>query len=298
MAPLVSIVVATYNRKDDLVETLESVLAQEYNPIEIVVVSNSTDGTSDLFVDGGRFDRPAVEYIHDDGRMGVAEARNVGYRHAEGDLLVTIDDDAVFADSDALTRVVEAFETYPSLGALAFRSVDYGTGETATAEFPHRDNDRPVDEPFETTYFIGVGNALRASALDKVGLYPEFKYSGEELDLSFRLLDAGYRIRYCPEVVVRHKRVQSGRFEDKRVLKWTFENRVQVSIRYLPWRFVLGSMLLWTGYTLYLAWFDPRPVFRGYVSLLRSIPDLLQQRDVIDAETLAHLKAHGGRLYY
>lgn len=297
-SPLVSVVVATYNRKDDLVEALESVFAQTYDPVEVVVVSNATDGTSDLFDDGARYDRPGVRYVHDEGRMGVAEARNVGYRHAEGEIYVTIDDDAVFTDTDALATVAEAFAERPELGALAFRSVDYETGETPTAEFPHRNNDLPFDEPFETTYFIGVGNALRASALDEVGLYPDFRYSGEELDLSFRLLDGGYRIWYCPDVVVRHKRVQSGRFADTQVLKWTLENRIRVSIRYLPWRYVLGSTLLWTGYALYLAGFDPRPVLGAHASVLTSLTGLLRERSVLGAETVSHLREHDGRLYF
>lgn len=87
-SPLVSYVIATYNRPGDLAETLESVLNQEYEPLE-VVVCNSTDETPSLFEAGARFDRDRVRYFHYPERMGVPKARNVGYEHARGDILVT-----------------------------------------------------------------------------------------------------------------------------------------------------------------------------------------------------------------
>lgn len=297
-SPLVSYVVATYNRKDDLAECVRSILDQTYRPREVVVVSNSTDGTSDLF-EGGPLDRDCIRYYHFDGRMGVTKARNVGYEKATGDLLLTLDDDAVLVDEAATDHVVDAFRSDDQLGALAFKSRNYYTGEIDTAEFPHRDNDQAFDEPFETTYFVGVGNALRRAALDEVGLYPDgFEYGFEELDLSFRLLDAGYRIRYDPRVTVEHKQSPAGRFPGRTVARKRLENRVRVSVRNLPWRFVVVSTLLWTAYAAYLARFDPRPILGAYRSLLGARRDLLRERDVIDEDTIRHLSAHQGRLYY
>ena len=93
--PLVSCVLATYNRADDLKEAITSVLEQEYRPLEIVVISDSTDGTDELFEEGGPFDIDRVHYHHFPGRMGVPRARNVGFERAAGEVLLTLDDDAV-----------------------------------------------------------------------------------------------------------------------------------------------------------------------------------------------------------
>lgn len=297
--PLVSYVVATYNRKEELEETLDSVLAQTYEPMEIVIVCNSDDGTSDLFNDGAKFDREEVRYYHSEERMGVPKARNYGYKLAQGKILVSIDDDAVITEANATEQIVTLFEENPNVGAVAFRSVDAQTGDVPTVEFPHRDNAKPFDESFETTYFLGVGHALQAEALEAAGPYPEdFGYSGEELDLSFRIVDAGYRIRYFPEATVEHKHAQSGRLTGREVIRLTLENRIRLSVRNLPWRYVVVSTVLWTGYVLYLARLDPRPVLYAYVSVLRSFGDLLDQRSPISGETVEYLKEHGGRLYY
>lgn len=297
--PLVSYVVATYNRRDELERTLETVLAQTYEHYELIVVSNSDDGTSDLFRDGAKFDREEIRYFHMKGRMGPPRARNYGYEKARGEIIVSVDDDALFTADDAVERVVERFEAEPDLGVLAFKSVNSDTGEVPTAEFPHRNNDKPIDKPFDTTYFVGVGHAIRREALEDAGAYPgDFLYSGEELDLSFRIIDAGYRILYFPEVTVEHLHAQSGRLEDSEVIRLTLENRIRTSIRNLPWRYVIVSTVLWTGYVLYLARLDPRPVIYAYTSVLRSLGDLLDQRSPVSSETLEYLREHGGRLYY
>lgn len=298
MAPTVSFVVATYNRRDDLVDCLDAILDQSYDDFEVVIVSNSTDGTSDLFSTGGRFDRNKVRYYYESGRMGVAGARNRGFELAEGDVIVCVDDDAVLEDTGATERIVERFEGNPDLGALAFRSRNSETGETKSAELPHSGDHRSADESFETTYFVGVGHAIRASVLEEVGGYPEFEYGFEELDLSFRLLEAGYRIRYCPDVVVEHKNVTAGRYDSNEVLRWRLENRTRIALRYLPWRHVLVSTIIWTAYVLLSARLWPMPVLQALWAVMTDLPTEISRREVLSAETIAYLRRHGGRLYY
>ncbi|WP_254545801.1 glycosyltransferase family 2 protein [Halomarina pelagica] len=299
MAPLVSYIIATYNRKNDLVECIKSVLEQEYRPREIIIISNSTDGTEGLFEFDGELNKDCIKFHQFNGRMGVAKARNVGYVIAAGDIFVTLDDDAILTDSQATNQIVDLFESYDRIGALAFRSINYYTGKVDTAEFPYRNNDRPFDEPFEATYFVGVGNALKRSAVDEVGLYPDtFEYGFEELDISLRLLDAGYRIRYVPSVTVKHKQSPHGRFPGRKVAQKRLENRIRVGVRHLPWKYVVVSSVLWTAYAFYLSKFDPRPVIRALYEIYASWNILMSDRNVIREDTIQKLVANSGRLYY
>lgn len=294
---LVSVVIATYNRRADLARAIESTLGQSYSNVEIVVVSNSDDGTNELFAEGARFDRPEITYLHDEERMGVAKARNVGYREASGDVVVTIDDDAEFQHENVLEELVSAFEADPDLGIVAFRIENAQTGEVET--LPRRRKDRSPEESFEACYFIGAGNAIRSSVFEVVGYYPHsFRYGAEELDLAYRALDAGFAIRYLPEASVIHKESPEGRFADSTVRQYLVENRLRFVVRNLPWRYAIPYMTIWTLYGLYLSKLDPRPTVRAYRNFLSERRDLLEQREVISDETIQYLKRHSGRLLY
>jgi len=296
----VSFVIATYNRKDDVQETLESVLKQNYSDIEIVVVCNSDDGTAELFAQGSLFDRDEIRYFHFEERMGVPKARNTGIEKATGDVIITIDDDAILENPDVTQHVADEFSQNPDLGVLAFRSENYYTGEVAPKEFPDPPfNCWTPDEPFETTFFIGVGNAIRSQVFDEVGGYPnDFEYGVEELDLSLRIIDAGYRIKYDPNAAVLHKESPEGRLSDQYVIQKILENRIRTTIRNLPWRYVVVSTVIWLAHTLVRTNGDPRPALKAFRSVFHARRELMGQRDVIDGSTIKVIKKKSGPLYW
>jgi glycosyltransferase involved in cell wall biosynthesis len=89
---LVSVIIPTYNQAQYLVEAVESVLAQTYKNIEIIVVDDgSTDGTEEVL--SPYMDR--IRYFYQENR-GCAAARNVGIRHARGKYLSFLDHDDIF----------------------------------------------------------------------------------------------------------------------------------------------------------------------------------------------------------
>jgi glycosyltransferase involved in cell wall biosynthesis len=94
-APLVSVILAVYNREESVARAISSVMAQTYRPLELIVVDDgSTDGTRRVVK---RF-RESVTLITQ-AHVGVYAARNLGLRHAHGELVAFIDsDDAWFPD--------------------------------------------------------------------------------------------------------------------------------------------------------------------------------------------------------
>ncbi len=297
--PLVSYVLATYNRPDDLSEAIESVLEQTYEPIEVVVISNSTDHTSTLFDEGGRFDDPRVHYHEFPGRMGVPEARNVGYDLASGEILVTIDDDAVLTSDDATENVIRLFESHPDVGVLAFQCRDYRTDEVNLHETPDPPRfDMTPTEPYRATNFVGVGNAIRREVFELVGDYPEdFVYGFEEMDLSFRVHESGYDILFTPEVAVWHKKSPEARRTDLETQERLVGNRIKLAIRNLPMRYVVVSTLLWSVYGLLLT---RRP--SSVVNIFRRLYDeretTLEARNVVSPRTIRRIKSRKTMLYF
>jgi GT2 family glycosyltransferase len=293
---LVTFVIATYNRKDDLKEAIDSILIQEYRPIEIIVISNSDDGTSDLFEEGNMFDQDCIRYYHFEERMGCPAARNIGYEKARGEFVITIDDDAVIRDSGAIQRVTELFQNNEQLGIIGFKGMTEA-GETPQQWVPIRESGM-ADTAFEATHFIGFGNAIRADVFDAVGVYPEnFDYSFEEKDLSLRALDAGFRIRYDPSIAVLHKVTASGRFPSQIITEQALENRIRVSMRNLPWRYVFMTLL-------YQSIQHARnssvrdETLPALKSVVASWNELLKQRSVISKNTIKYIKSRKGPLRY
>lgn len=297
--PLVSYVIPTYNRPDDLAEAVESVLEQEYRPLEVIVVSGSTDETAAMFEDGGRFDREEVTFYDFPRRLSPPEARNIGYERASGEILVTTDDDAVYENEDATDVIVSKFREHEHVGILAFQSRNYYSDEILRKEIPDPpDFETPPTEEYRTTSFIGVGTAIRRSALEATDGFPDdFEYGFEEMDLSIQVLDAGYDILYVPSVVVRHKKSPTARRPDHVVLELLVGNRIRLAVRNLPWRYVIVSALVWSAYAFVRTGFRIAPMRRVASSLWQQRHDLLADRDVIDGKTIALVKSRDSLLF-
>lgn len=100
----------------------------------------------------------------------------------------------------------------------------------------------------EVTTFLGGGHALSMAMLDETGGWPdEFFFTHEETDLAWRALDAGWTIRYEPELVLQHPRTAPSRHAE--FYRMTARNRVWLARRHLPALLIplyLGTWILLT----------------------------------------------------
>ena len=96
----------------------------------------------------------------------------------------------------------------------------------------------------EVAYFLGGACAIRREAYEQVGGYfTELFYGHEEIELSWRLIDAGWTIRYLADVEVFHPRTEIGRHADG--WRLTGRNRVWIARRTLPWPVALIHVAAW-----------------------------------------------------
>ena len=110
MAPLVSVIIPTYNRADLVRQAVASVKAQTFRDFEIVVVDDGgTDGTCEVLSAG----RELRVLRHPD-RRGVAAARNTGVAAARGEWLAFLDSDDLWLP-DKLARQISWLEGQPEL---------------------------------------------------------------------------------------------------------------------------------------------------------------------------------------
>ncbi len=225
-APLISVIIATRDRTDSLALCLAAFDGVEYPNYEIVVVDNapSTEATAELI--GGRYGGdPRIRYVREP-HPGLGWAHNCGLRHATGEFIAFTDDD-VIVDRHWLAELLRGFAMGGNVGCVTGLVVpqeietpsqywfDTHSGFNkgfARRIFDLREN-RPEDRlfPYRSSMFgTGANMAFRAAALRSVGgLDPVLgpgtpAKNGEDLDIYFRIIEAGYQLVYQPSAFVNH----------------------------------------------------------------------------------------------
>ncbi|WP_248929432.1 glycosyltransferase family 2 protein [Paenibacillus hamazuiensis] len=200
--PRVSIVMLCWNRKDDVRESLERIREIEYGNLEIIVVDNgSTDGTLEML--DQQFQEVKVIRMYKN--MGI-EAYNIGFENASGEYMIIIDDDS-FPAKDSVRLMVDKFEKDPRLGVVAFDVRNfYNYDDVSKMEENRKEVHSPIVNNDYLMAFNGAGAGVRRSVFKLAGYYPEeFFLYNNELDVSFRIFDLGYKIESFAEIVAYHK---------------------------------------------------------------------------------------------
>lgn len=301
MSPTVSYLIITMNRFDDLTECVESIRAQTYEDFEIVVVDNNSEYEQyKQFCEKYDGDEE-VRVIRSQENRGVSGGRNFGLKHVRGDIVITIDDDATIEDPDLTSRVVERLEADDDVGVLAFRITNYYSRELEKDHFPSKDKSRSPEEEFETTWFIGAGHAIRREVYDTVGEYRDyFPYGHEELDLSLRTLDYGYRIIYFPEAEVFHKQSPESRVLSNSSSYYAnqLSKRIQVALQNLPWPYVITTSIVRTAKYAFESGLNIYAILWAYWKLISNWNDILDDRKVISEETVSKVIRLKGPVLY
>ena len=124
----VSVIIPTYNRKDDLVSCLGSVFEQNFGSREIIVVDDaSTDDTKQVLREKGFLDK--VVYVGNSERVGVSKAKNVGVKLAKGKYCWFLDSDTKILGKECLQFLYETLERDSRVGSLGCERSEEHTSE-------------------------------------------------------------------------------------------------------------------------------------------------------------------------
>lgn len=291
----VSYIIVTRNRAQWLTKAIESIRRQRIDGYEIVVVINGKDPKTEGLL---KALVPEVCVATLKSNCGVGGGRNAGISIAKGEILVFLDDDAELRDVTATLMALQHFERDEHLGVVGFLVVNAGTGRVERQSIPFRWKRLPSGVA-EACYFPGGACAVRRQLFDKVGLYdPTLFYSGEEIDLSSRLLEAGYTIHFDPTIVVNHLASDG----EHRGLTSYFasRNRPWMALRYLPVYCCVTHCFAWWGWGIVGGLRDGtlRAAVRGIRDCVQGLPVIWQTRQRISSETWRRLVRDGGRLWY
>ena len=229
-----SIIIVSYNTKDYLEDTLQSIKqSTDHLEKEIIVVDNaSTDGSLEML---NKFNW--VKLINNKHNLGYAAANNSGLKQARGEYILFLNSDTkIFPHT--LSTMIDFMDQHPDVGISTCR-VELPSGQIDPAS--HRGFPTPWNA---LTYFLGLEKLLpktkffsgyhqswkdmtqvhdidspagaffltRKSILDQIGGFDnQFFMYAEDLDLSLRIKQAGWKIMYVPLTKIIHHKKQSGR---------------------------------------------------------------------------------------
>src|SRR5262245_904804 len=196
-----TVVVAVFNGARTIEACVSSLLALRYprDQCEIIVVDNaSTDGTAAVlapFTD-------RVRVLHEP-TPGASAARNRGIRHARGQVIAFTDADCT-VEPEWLAALVEPLAD-PSVGIVGGPILSRARGNRIE-RFGERLHDQRRSIEIEPRPYVASANwASRREVLSETGFFDETLLRVQDVDLAWRIRQAGYRLVYMPEARVRHR---------------------------------------------------------------------------------------------
>jgi glycosyltransferase involved in cell wall biosynthesis len=202
-APVVSVIIPTYNRADLLPRALNSVLQQTFVDFEVLVVDDgSTDKTAALMAKyQERDDR--VRYLDQPQNAGVSAARNRGLREARGVFMAFLDSDDEWLPYK-LERQVALFQRLSERVGLIYGGVEnVGPGGERNIHTPrHRGDIRST--LLERNVIHGTsGVTLRRATVERVGFFDEGIPAVEDYDYWLRVAKE-YEVDFISEPLIRY----------------------------------------------------------------------------------------------
>jgi GT2 family glycosyltransferase len=251
--------VLTQGRRPEVLRlALDSLLRQEGVDMDVVVVGNGWEPTG--LPEGVR----GVGLPTD---VGIPAGRNAGVPEARGELLFFLDDDASLVDSGALARLGRLFAAEPDVGLVQLR-VDPREGGVGPRDWVPRLRAGDRGRPGDVTLVWEGAVAMPRRVFEEVGGWPgDFRYVHEGVDLAWRTMDAGYRVRYAADLRVLHPLPVPVASRHGYSRYYGARNRVWLARRHLP--LPLGALYVATFAvrTLPLLLRSPSdvpPALRGY----------------------------------
>ena len=282
-----SLVIATYNRAEQLMVTLGSVAMQSAQAETwecIVVDNNSSDNTRErIEAFQSKHNTLNIRYIFEP-NQGLSHARNAGIKASHGDIVAFIDDDEHIV-KDFITAYIDLFDQHPDAMAAGGEIIaEYPTGRP---RWMSRYTERPIANPmsfgdrvklFPSGRIPGGGNmAMRRRLFDSIGIFNtslgrtgKRLLGGEESDLFERIANSGYRVYYAPRAVMYHIIPEEKLSRDYFVRLATntgISQRTRAELNNSMLKLYVGELLKWAA-TLLLCLVH-RPQQSRYLILMR-----------------------------
>ena len=224
-----SIIIPTKNRKEDLLECINSIVRQNPLPFEIIVVDQSSNqDDAEQIIKSTVNNRARLVYWYDNKIEGLTNARNIGIKYCSGELVLFLDDDAVLLDK-CIHNLLYIFENdaKKEIGGIGLAIVnEHGSFRAVASEYIFCHG--PFRSFFRYSYFqrhfshikqkLFLSRMIGGCACYRRAIFDQFKFdenykgysSGEDQIFSF-VVSKKFKTYLTPLVMIEHDRLRKHR---------------------------------------------------------------------------------------
>ncbi len=245
MPPLVTVIVVNFNGAGVIKSCLDSLLAQTYRPIEIVVVDNGSQDDSCAQIEEGFGSQVSLIRLHQN--RGFAGGTNAALGQARGEFVAFLNNDAR-AQPDWLAPMVDAMLNSPGVGMCACKILLEGLGRIDKAgHLLYLDGQNrgrgtgqldqgQFDQHEEALFPDGCAALYRRQLLRETGgLDEDFFAYADDADLGLRARWLGWTCLYIPESVAVHRQSSTTDLYAPQKIYWIERNRFWLAVKNFPW---------------------------------------------------------------
>ena len=203
-----SIIVPVYNRPDEVDELLQSLCQQTVKDFEVLIIEDGSAKTCKDVCD--KYANILILHYYAKENSGPGQSRNYGAERANGDYLIILDSDVVLptnyleeVDNSLNSTPAEAFGG-PDAAHPSFTPVQKAISYSMTSFFTTggiRGGKAKLDKFYPRSFNMGIHRDVYL----QLGGFTKMRF-GEDIDFSYRIVEAGYKPRLFPEAWVWHKR--------------------------------------------------------------------------------------------
>ena len=202
-----SIIVPVFNRPDEVDELLESLCHQDVKDFEVIIVEDGSEKPCKDVCDKYASILDLHYYFKEN--SGPGQSRNYGAERANGEWLIVLDSDVVLPKDylrnvESGMRNEDAFggpdASHPSFTPIQ-KAISYSMTSFFTTGGIRGGKGKKLDKFFPRSYNMGI----RREVYQELGGFTKMRF-GEDIDFSYRIIEAGYKTALIPEAWVWHKR--------------------------------------------------------------------------------------------
>jgi GT2 family glycosyltransferase len=256
----ISVIIVNWNGDEIIRACLDSIIVQEYQDYEIIVVDNGSTDNS-IHILENEFDGK-IELIKLTENCGFAKANNIGFQHSAGEYIFTLNNDAII-DVNFFCHILKTIEMHNSkkIGMLVPTILNYYNrniiDSIGLSIYPDgigrgRFRDKDINDINKSGNDVlcpsGCAAIYKTEMLKQIGFFDEefFMYC-EDMDLGLRALLAGWECIYCGDANVYHMYSYSAGAYSAKKLYYAERNRIFVLIKNFP----LSSCFISIFFTLF-----------------------------------------------
>jgi glycosyltransferase involved in cell wall biosynthesis len=221
--PLVSVIIPAYNAERFIKKTLNSVFAQTYSNLEIIVVDDGSCDRTARIVEQFSKSCARVSLLQQQ-QSGVAVARNAGILKAKGEFIAPLDADDIWHPRNIEIQVQNLLKEGPGVGLTYAWSAVIDEDGRITDEYRVSKIEGNVYATLLTHNFLGNASAsvIRRACFDKIGLY-DAKFAErnaqccEDWDVYLRIARF-FRFKVVPEFMIGYRRVEKSMSRDYKTM--------------------------------------------------------------------------------